>query len=209
MLRSLPKLCLLLCLALVTGPVRAGGLANDADTVQPLAKGQHLPMATVFNADGRKITLSELIAGKPTILVFYRGGWCPFCNSHLAGLAEIELDLRKLGFQIIGITPEHPSKLTPTAQETRVRYRLVSDQGMEAAGAFGVAFRLSAEAGARFKENGIDLPPAPDGQGFWQPVPAAFIISREGEIRFVYHDADAANAINPHDLLAAAKVIAK
>lgn len=183
--------------------------ADSPEAVRPLGVGQALPAAEVIGADGRTVSLASLVADKPTILIFYRGGWCPFCNAHLAALAEIELDLRKLGFQIIGITPDSADKLAATAKETKARYRLVSDRAMQAAGAMGVAFRLSAEAGARYQGNGIDVPPAPDGQGFWQPVPAAFIVSRDGVVRFTYHDADPANPANPQTLVTEAAAIAR
>ena len=210
MLMKLRSLFILCILSLIGGAtVLASSLAVSAETVQPLKVGQGLPAANVVTPEGKSVSLAELANGKPTLLIFYRGGWCPFCNAHLSALADIELDLRQLGFQIIGITPDPAEALLATAKETRVRYRLVSDRTMEASGAFGIAFRLPPEAGARYKSNGIELPPAPDGNGFWQPVPAAFIVSRDGVIRFAYHHADPANPADPAKLLAFAKTIAR
>ncbi len=189
--------------------VFANALPTMPEKVHPLAVGSHAPTPMLRGADDKDFDLAAALAEKPTVLIFYRGGWCPFCNRHLAALADIEIDLRTLGFQLIGITPDEPAQLTPTAQENRVRYRLLSDRGMLAAGAYGVAFRLPQQAGEDYRKNGILLPAAPDGVGFWQPVPAAFIISRDGTIRFVYSNPDPENSIEAAKLLAAAKEAAK
>ena len=189
--------------------VFAGELPTTPEQVRPLPVGSHAPTPMLRGADGRDFDLAAAIAGKPTVLIFYRGGWCPFCNRHLAALADIEIDLRTLGFQLFGITPDEPAQLNPTAKENRVRYRLLSDRGMQAAGAYGVAFRLTQQSGEDYRKNGIVLPPAPDGLGFWQPVPAAFIIARDGTIRFVYSNPDPENSIEAKKLLAAAREAAK
>jgi peroxiredoxin len=179
------------------------------EQICPLAIGATAPAPVLTAADGSAFDLARAFAEKPTIVIFYRGGWCPFCNRHLAALADVELELRALGFQLIGITPDTPDKLTPTAKENGVRYRLLSDRAMRASGAFHVAFRLSPETGKGYRENGIDLPAAPDGNGFWQPVPAAFIVARDGKIRFVYSNPDPENSVAVADLLAAARIAAR
>lgn len=58
-------------------------VANSADKVKPLLVGASVPPLTLRTVDGEQFDLSEAIAAKPTVLVFYRGGWCPFCNAHL------------------------------------------------------------------------------------------------------------------------------
>lgn len=196
--------------SLILTAIAAGSpLAESPEAVTPLAVGSSVSTAKLVKPDGGATTLAEAIAGQPTILIFYRGGWCPFCNRHLAALAENEIPLRKLGFKIVGLTPDRAEALAPTAKETQARYQLFSDRAMEAAGAFGIAFRLSAETGARYRKNNIDVPEAPDGRGFWQPVPSAFILSADGVVRFVYHNADPEHPISPEALLAAAESIAR
>ena len=198
----------LFCLAFVilfNARTFAAELPLTPESVSPLAVGTHAPTPGLIGTDGKEFDLATALTGKPTVLIFYRGGWCPFCNRHLSALADIEIDLRSLGFQLIGITPDSPDQLTSTAKETKARYRLLSDRAMKAASAYGVAYRLPPEAGENYRKTGIELPPAPDGHGFWQPVPAAFIISRDGVIRFVYSNPDPENAIEAKKLLTAAR----
>lgn len=204
---NLPRF--LLAAALLCPVAAFAGLAVSPEAARPLAVGAKAPDASVVGMDGHPVKLSEAIAGKPTVLIFFRGGWCPFCNRQLAALGEHELDLRALGFQILAVSAEPAAKLAAVVSKDHVRYRLFSDEGAGASIAYGVGYRLSADTGKAYHENGIDLTAAPDGDGFWLPVPTAFIINRQGLIRFVYSNPDPSIRISSTDLLAAAKSVAQ
>ncbi len=186
----------------------AASLATSPDADRPLAVGVKAPDAPVVGLDGHAVHLSATIAGKPTVLIFFRGGWCPFCNRQLAALGEHELDLRALGYQILAVSAEPAAKLASVAAADHVRYKLFSDEGAGASMTYGVGYRLSADTGKAYRENGIELSAAPDGNGFWLPVPTAFIINRRGVIRFVYSNPDPSIRISSTDLIAAAKSVA-
>jgi len=95
------------------------------------------------------------------------------------------------------------------AAENHTRYRLFADPAARTSMAFGVAFRIPSETAKAYRENSIELSPAPDGDGSWLVVPTAFILDRHGVIRFVYYNTDPSVRISPEDLLAAAKNAAK
>lgn len=184
----------------------AGGvIAASAEEVRPLAVGNKAPVAVLTGQDGSEVDLAKVFASKPTIVIFYRGGWCPYCNRHLAALAEAELDLLKLGYQVVAISPEPIQKLGATAEEHHLRYRLLSDEKTMIAKSYGVAYRISKESGAGYKENGIELTHIPGSEDFWLPAPAAFIVDRAGMIKFVYWNADPSIRIGNAELVAAAK----
>lgn len=193
--------------AAVIAPALFGhaNLVPGPDSTRPLAIGTKAPDSELLTLDGHKTTMAEAFAGKPTVVIFFRGGWCPFCNRQLAGLAERELDLRRLGYQIIGISADPPDKLAPILKADHIRYRLFSDRDAESSAAYGLAYRISPDAGADYRANGIELTPAPDGNGFWLPVPAAYIVDRTGTIRFVYRNTDPSIRIKCDALIAAAK----
>lgn len=204
-LTSLMNFIRTLFLGTVLSASAFAGLAPSPEAAKPLGVGAKAPDAKVLNADGSAVALSSVLGGKPTVLIFFRGGWCPFCSRHLAAVGEHELDLRTLGYQIVGVSAEGPEKLKPTAEANHVRYRLVSDRAATASIAYGVGYRLPPDRGPAYHENGIDLTPAPDGDGFWLPVPTAFIVDAKGVIRFVYSNADPSIRISPEELIAAAK----
>ena len=109
----------------------------------PLPVGAKVPAARVQSIEGSAVDLATACAEKPTLLIFYRGSWCPYCNRHLAALAEIEPRLLELGYQIIALSPDEATGLKAMAEKNHLNYRLLSDHAMNAAAAFGRAFRFN------------------------------------------------------------------
>jgi len=200
---------LLACLALT---LAAGGAlaapAPSAAAARPLAVGARLPAAEIRALDGATINLADLAAGRPTLVVFYRGSWCPYCNKHLAALQEIEPDLLALGVQIIALSPDDLPGLEKSRGQNHLNYRLFSDRAMHAADAFGLAFRVDATTRQKYAAYGIALAPIPgdpDPEARWLPVPAAYLIDRKGTVKFAFADPDYKVRLAPAELLAAAR----
>ncbi|MBI2517532.1 MAG: AhpC/TSA family protein [Opitutae bacterium] len=181
-------------------------LAPSPTDARPLAVGAHVPFATLKTADGADLDLSVALAAKPTLVIFYRGSWCPYCNKHLAALVDIEPKLLALGYQILAISPDEPANLRVMSEKNHLNYQLLSDRGMAASEAFGVAFRVDSATVTKYREYKIDLPPVPgEPTARWLPVPAAFLIGRDGVIRYVYSNADYKVRASADALLAAAQ----
>lgn len=202
---KLPRLSFVsatLCFALAAH----ASLAPSVNATRPLAAGSPAPDPQVRTMAGDGTALSTHIAGKPTVLIFYRGGWCPYCNRHLAALAEAEPQLLALGYQIIALSPDEPAGLSATTEKHHLRYRLLSDRAMDAASAFGVAFRVDAATVAKYREFKIDLPAVPgEPDARWLPEPAVFLIDRAGFIRFTHANPDYKVRLSTEALLAAAR----
>jgi peroxiredoxin len=201
-------LFLALAAALTWGNAAGMDIAASPEAVRPLSVGSQAPVSVLSGAGGSPVDLASLFAAKPTILIFFRGGWCPFCNRHLASIASSELELRQLGYQIVAISPDPLSSLESTANNQHLHYRLLSDRGLKVAAAYKVAFRISAADEKNYRENGIQLPQIPGDQDYWLPVPTAFIVGRDGNIKFVYFSPDPSVTISSEALLAAAKIAA-
>ncbi|MCC6234011.1 MAG: redoxin domain-containing protein, partial [Verrucomicrobiales bacterium] len=73
------------------------GFAVAAAELKPLQVGEKIPEVTLRSEDDREVKLGELVKTKPTVLIFYRGGWCPFCTKHLQALAGIQEEVRSAG----------------------------------------------------------------------------------------------------------------
>jgi peroxiredoxin len=180
-------------------------IPNAPEMVRPLSVGALAPTARLDAIDGSSVDLSALFAAKPTILIFYRGGWCPFCNRHLASLAESELQLRQLGYQIVAISPDSIPVLGETAARQHLRYRLLSDRKLKVSADYKVVFQITAADEKDYRANGINLPQIPDRPDYWLPIPTAFVVGRDGRIKFVYFNPDPSITISTDALLAAAK----
>ena len=168
----------------------------------------HVP----WRGGARRAFGSFLVCGPPAFgdgLVFYRGGWCPYCNRHLSALGEIQAELRDLGYRIHAISPDKPEKVAEAVAETEFDYALYSDASAEAARAFGLAFKVDAKTYEKLQGYGIDLEEASGRDHHLLPVPAVFIIDREGRIRFRYFNPEYKERLSGEKLLDAARDAAK
>lgn len=187
-------------------PGRPERVASDAALICPSLVGTAAAAAQVRDIDGAPKSLQEVLSGKPTVLLFYRGGWCPFCNAQLGQIQTVEAEIRALGFQVIAISPDRPEKLQASREAGPLTYTLLSDSEMNAARAFGIAFRVDDTTVRSYKERfSIDLE-GNSGQTHHQlPVPSVFVVGADGVIRFSYVNPDYKTRISPAVLLAAVK----
>jgi peroxiredoxin len=185
--------------------IAQAGPAVDPREVNPIEVGASAPAIDLAQADGSTVALQELTTEAPAIVVFYRGGWCPYCNRHLAALGEIESELNELGYRVLAISPDRPERVAEAAAEADFNYSLYSDASAEAASAFGLAFRVDAATYEKLMGYGIDLEAASGRDHHLLPVPAVFIVDQENRIRFRYFNPDYKERLSAEALLDAAK----
>lgn len=180
-------------------------VADKAEEVQPLKAGDSIPDGKLKSIEGKRVDLLVEILKKPTVLIFYRGGWCPYCNAQMGQLVKIEPKLVELGYQVLAISPDKPAKLKESLDKQHINYTLLSDSPMEVTKKFGLAFKVSKETLEKYKEYHIDLEGASGEHHHLLPVPAAYVIDQKGIIRYVYYNPDYKVRINPDELLKAAQ----
>ena len=187
------------------GTVSLPAVPADANEVNPVEVGSTAPNVTLTKADGTQVELHELVSEHPVVLVFYRGGWCPYCNQHLAALGEIEGELSKLGYRIHAVSMDKPEKVQEAAAESDLSYSLYSDAPAEAAKAFGLAFKVSTATNLKLRTFGINLEEASGQDHHILPVPAVFLIGRDAKIDFRYYNPDYKERLSGEALLTAAR----
>lgn len=191
--------------AISTRETVSTGYAENATEISPLLTGMQIPSVPLRTIDGDTVQITDLTAQKPTVLIFYRGGWCPYCNRHLAELQKAEEKILEMGYQILAVSPDRPELLKKSVDEHDLSYSLYSDSPMEVSKAFGLAFRLDDQTFNRYRENGIDLTERSGYDHHLLPVPAVFLIDTNGKIQFQYVNPDYKTRIKSSVLLAAAK----
>lgn len=155
-------------------------LPQQPEDISPLLIGETIPNETVTSVEGQKLAFNSILNDKPTLLIFYRGGWCPYCNAHLAELDKIESQILELGYQIIAVSPDAPKNLQATVDKNELRYSLYSDSKGKLAGAVGVAFK----APERYEKRLVEYS---EGENVsYLPVPSLFVLNGKGEIQFEY-----------------------
>ncbi|MTI89510.1 MAG: AhpC/TSA family protein [Balneolaceae bacterium] len=193
-------------LMLLSIPTHAQRVAPSADKVHPLLISSTIPDVSVKTIDGENVKLRELTSKKPTILIFYRGGWCPYCNQHLAELQQVEDKLYDMGYQVLALSPDRPTKLKESMNKHELDYTLLSDSPMNATKAFGLAFEMEESLVKTYKEDyNIDIE-GDSGYGHHLlPAPAVYIIDTDGTVQFNYVNPNYRERIRGNILLAAAE----
>ena len=185
-----------------------GTIAEDADSVTPLLNGQVAPKTTLKMADGSPVSLKALTMQKPSIVLFYRGGWCPYCNEQLAQLKDIEKDLVDMGYQILAISPESPDRLQEQKLETEFLVTLLSDDKLDTIREFGVGFYLDTVTELKYKTYGIILTKDEGGNSVL-PAPSIFMLNKKGQVLFSYVNPDFKVRPSADLVLAVAKTLKK
>lgn len=114
---------------------------TKASAVQGIEVGDQLPDAQVVDKNGNSVALGSVLRQQASVLIFYRGGWCPYCNRQLAGLMQIEQAISDLGYQIIAISPDDYKNLQKTEEKDSLNYQLYSDPAGEYIQRLGIAFQ--------------------------------------------------------------------
>jgi peroxiredoxin len=177
----------------------------SATDVHPLAVGQTVPDGSLMTIAGKKVNFQSLIIQKPSVVIFYRGGWCPYCNLQMGRLVQLEPQLQKLGYQILAISPDKPEKLKESLDKHQINYILLSDRTMELTEKFGLAYRVNQQTLSALDKNGKNLDSNTGNSLHMLPVPAAYVVDTQGVIHFVYYNPDITVRVNPADLLKAAQ----
>jgi peroxiredoxin len=193
---------------LVAAPVFAG-IPDTPEQVQPLSVGARAPVFAARTTEGALRTFQPDSYKKPTVVLFYRGGWCPYCNAQLSDLHLVEPKLRKSGFEVVFLSSDRPELLYSSLKAADIHYTLLSDSHLEAAKSFHVAYHVDDATVAKLREYGEDLEATTGTKEHELPVPSVFIIDTSGTIRFVYSNPDYKIRLSADALWTAAQPLAK
>ena len=175
---------------LLDGALRAGDIAPDFA----------LP-----DQSGRVVSLHELLAHGPVVLTFFRGGWCPFCTLALRALERIRPELRRQGAEVVAISPQTASNAQETAERNGLAFPILADHGNAVARRYGLVWEVGPEMQAVYQRLGHALPRI-NGTNEWTlPVPAGFVVGRDGRVAYAHVDTRITRRLEPAAALAAVR----
>jgi peroxiredoxin len=163
---------------------------NAQDAPKGLQVNDDAPSFTAKDQSGKNFSLSDQLKNGPVVLVFYRGQWCPYCNKQLKKLEDSLSLITAKGASLVTVTPEKPGNITKTVEKTKASYPILYDEGLKIMKSYDVAFAVDASTVKKYKGYGIDFTQANGSNGANLPVPAIYIISKEGKIIFRHFDKD-------------------
>ncbi|MDR3456254.1 MAG: peroxiredoxin-like family protein [Verrucomicrobiae bacterium] len=177
-------------------------LENNAAASHALQVGDIAPDFILPDVEGRSVRLYSELAQGPVVLVFYRGGWCPYCKIHLRGYQKSLADFKTAGAQVMVVSPQLPDQSLTTQEKDELAFPVLSDVGLNTARAFGIAFELPkallnlyADFGALLENfNGVE-------GGKELPMPATFVIRADRTIAYAQVEADFTHRSEPLEVL--------
>lgn len=161
-------------------------LADRQVEQQALRAGDVAPGFSLRDQEGRVVTLAERIAERPVVLMFVRGGWCPFCTLTLRAYEDALPAIRAAGGDLLALSPQPLHACCATAEQEMLSYPLLHDKDNGVADKYGVTYELDERIRPFYLRLGHDLPRL-NGTGNWRvPLPASFIIERDGTIALAH-----------------------
>lgn len=183
-------------------------IADNANNVKPVLNGQMIPDVTIYDVNDKGYSLKELVKEKPAILVFYRGGWCPYCSSQLGRLKESESELIELGYQLIAISPDSPERLQNARLKSDFKAKIMSDKVFDATEQFGVGYFLEDKVANIYRNKlGVEFVNINGESRVALPVPAIYIVGTDGLVHFNYVNPNYKVRLDEELLIQAAKVL--
>ena len=180
-----------------TAEFAAEGIGKSA-----LKVGDQLPDATLNDASGAQVTLSNLLAKGPLIINFYRGGWCPYCNIELKAYQDLLPEIQSKGATLVAISPEKPDNVLSTVEKNTLSFPVLTDTGNAFAKALGLVFELTGDLKNLYQGFGLDLPKQNANSGWTLPIPAVLTVAADGTILFADVDLDYRRRAEPADAIA-------
>ncbi len=170
-----------------------------------LAPGAPMPDFLLPNAEGRLLSSGELLDAGPLVVVFFRGDWCPFCMLMLLALEEALPELHAAGATLVAMTPDTGGRALRAKQAHGLHYEVLSDVDNEAAMQFGVVVNPPGSYRALLARAGIDLAERHGNPGGFIPLPATFLIGRDGIVRSAWIDLDVTRRVEPAAIIDAVR----
>ncbi|WP_168566092.1 peroxiredoxin-like family protein [Crateriforma spongiae] len=184
-----------------TSVAPAAGIAPTAQQTDPIGVGADLPEVEVTSIKGEDVSLRDIADGKPTVLVFFRGGWCPICSRHTAELIKVHPKIQEAGAQIVAISPDNESSSKDNIAKNSIPFPVFSDADVSAAKAFGLAFQVDDGTLEKYKGYGIDLEKASGFDHHALPIPAVYITDANGKIVYAHSDPNYRERLDPKKIL--------
>lgn len=173
-----------------------------------LKVGDKCPPFAMPSADGAIVTSAELLARGPLVLSFYRGAWCPFCSAELEALHEAEPAIRAAGATLVAVTAEVGGIPLAVKRQRGFKFDILCDVDNGVALDFGLVFRISPDMVQVFARDGTDFPLFYGNDSWFLPVPATYVVGRDGTIAHAYVNPDFRYRLDPADIVSALRGLA-
>lgn len=164
--------------------------------------GEPMPGFVLPDENGDRVSLDDLLDEGPVAITFHRGHWCPYCRININALAQAQKELAKGEGQIIGIMPDLQKFVAELKSQSNVPFPILSDMDNGYALSLNLTVWVGAELQKMLQER-VNIPSFQGNSSWMLPIPATFVVGRDGLIRARFIDPDYRKRMTISDMLAA------
>lgn len=168
-----------------------------------LPSGAKAPAFELPDQNGEILSSSDLLAQGRLVICFIRGRWCPFCVGQMEAMNLVLPQIEQTGGTLVGISPQTVKQTFFMRDQHQLRFPLLSDDGNKVARQFGLTYRVPSLQEALYRRAFVNLPVANGDESWELPIPATFIVERDGIVLYASANEDYTERPEPSDILGA------
>jgi peroxiredoxin len=178
------------------------GLEVQRLAAKAIGIGAKAPTFELPDHNGKGISSSTLLGTGRLVLCFVRGRWCPFCVGQMEAMNSIAAQIDASGSSLVAISPQTEKQAYFMHDQHKLAFPLLVDSRNEIARRFGLVYRVPEEQQAIYRRTFINLPFVNGDESWELPIPATYVVDRDGTIRFASVNADYTERPEPLEILA-------
>jgi len=177
------------------------GILDNATNV-----GEYAPEFDLPNAIGEQISLYDSLQKGPVVLVWYRGGWCPYCNLQLQHIQSKLAEIHAAGGQVIAISPELPDMTMTTKERHMLEFQVLSDIDNKVADKYKLAYTVPNYVVDHY-DLSVKLNDHNGNESNRLPLAVTYVINTNGKVEYAFLDADYKNRASPEEIISVLKTL--
>ena len=173
---------------------------NGAGSAAPRV-GDPMPQFLLPDEQGHLVALNDLLSKGPVAVTFHRGHWCPYCRINTYALAKARKDFDAVGSQIVAIMPDRQQFVEGFKSEAKAQFPILTDLDNGYALSLNLAIWVGKEMEQLIGSAGWDVPSYQGNDSWMLPIPATFVVGKDGRVKARFVDPDYRKRMAIEDLL--------
>jgi peroxiredoxin len=176
-------------------------LKEAFDPSETIQVGQEFPSFELQDATGKLVSKDTLVRDGALLVSFYRGEWCPYCNLELRALQKHLPEFKAKGVSLVAISPQLPDSSISTVEKHELQFTVLSDVDNKLARQLGIVWRQPNTFQPLFQGFGVDWQKLYGNESLEVPIPATFLVNKNGVVRNMFLDPDYTKRLDPETAL--------
>src|SRR6185369_11276212 len=166
-----------------------------------------MPPFMLPDDSGKLVSLTGLIAKGPVAVMFFRGHWCPYCRLNVRAVTQAVDRIKAMNAQVVAIMPELQQYAGKFKAESGAPFPVLTDLDNGYALSINLAIWLGVDIQRLLSYQ--NLASFHGNDGWVLPIPATFVVGRDGLVKARFVDPDFRKRMEIDDLIAALKSAGK